>query len=452
MPRHSVHTARTARAEHATRAGHAGLPGAAGPLEGAGPPEDAGQTARPYPPPRESATEVPSAYARLRAEEPVCPVTLPSGDTGHLVSRYDDVRAVLADPRCSRAATVRPEAPKLTAVPFDAGGLFTMDPPEHTRLRALVARAFTPRRVAAMRPGIARLAGELADATRAAGAPADLNETFVFPFPVAVICELLGVPYSDRERFRTWSDAVVSLTAHSPEQMRQHKGALLAYLQELVAEKRRRPGDDLLSALVLVRDERGALSERELLTMAMTLLIAGHETTVGVLGASVLTLLRRPERMGLVPGTEAGLAALTEELLRVNPIGDGGPLRVTTAPVEVAGTVLPANSAVIAAVCSANRDATRFPEPDRFDPGRYGTCGSGSGGAAPDRPGPAPHLAFGHGPHFCLGAPLARAELQVALRTLAERFPALRLAVPAEEITMRPGLLVNRLTSLPVTW
>ncbi|WP_327391968.1 cytochrome P450 [Streptomyces sp. NBC_01186] len=405
---------------------------------------------RRYPPPRETATEVPRAYARLRAESPVCPVTLPSGDTGHLVSRYEDVRAVLADPRCSRAATVLPEAPKLTAVPFDAGGLFTMDPPEHTRLRALVSRAFTPRRVAGMRPGLAELAGELADAMEAAGAPADLNETFAFPFPVAVICELLGIPYADRERFRTWSDAVLSLTAHTPEQMRQHKGALLAYLQDLVTEKRREPGEDLLSALVVVRDDLGGLSEHELLTMAMTLLIAGHETTAGVLGASVFTLLRHPERMGLVPGTDAGLAALTEELLRVNPIGDGGPLRVTTAPLDVAGTTLPANSAVVASICSANRDGDRFPEPDRFDPERFG----------PERSGPADaeetasvsHLAFGYGPHYCLGAPLARAELQIALRTLATRFPTLRLAIPAEEITMHTGLLVNRLTSLPVTW
>jgi nocardicin N-oxygenase len=382
-------------------------------------------------------------YGQLRAEEPVCPVTLPSGDSGHLVSRYDDVRAVLADPRCSRAATVLPEAPKLTAVPFDAGGLFTMDPPEHTRLRAMVSRAFTPRRVAGMRPRIAELAGELADAMEAAGTPAELNESFAFPFPVAVICELLGIPYADRERFRTWSDAILSLTAHTPEQMRQHKGALLAYLQDLVTEKRREPGDDLLSALVVVRDDQGGggLSEHELLTMAMTLLIAGHETTVGLLGTSVFTLLRHPGRMALVPEGEDELAALAEELLRVNPIGDGGPLRVTTAPLEVAGTTLSANSAVIASICSANRDAARFPEPDRFDPTRFAATAA-----------PTPHLAFGHGPHYCLGAPLARAELQIALRTLATRFPALRLAAPVEEITMHSGLLVNRLTSLPVTW
>ncbi|MEW2220384.1 cytochrome P450 [Streptomyces sp. NPDC006990] len=399
---------------------------------------------RPYPPPRRSATEVPEDYALLRAEEPVAAVTLPSGDPGHLVSRYDDVRALLADPRCSRAATVAPEAPKLTAVPFDAGGLFTMDPPEHTRLRGLVARAFTPRRVERMRPRLEELAGELADAMAAGngagGGPADLNAAFALPFPMAVICELLGVPFADRERFRTWSDAVLSLTAHPPEEMLRHKQALLAYLADLVADKRRAPGTDLLSALVGVRDEEGRPDERELLVLAMTLLVAGHETTAGVLGTSVLTLLRQPERLGLVPDGEEARAALVEELLRLNPVGDGGPLRVTTEPVEVAGRVLPPNSAVIASVCSANRDGSRYTDPDRFDPDRT------------QDPAQPPHLAFGHGPHYCLGAPLARAELAVALRVLAGRFPALRLAVPVEAVTMHRGLLVNRLTELPVRW
>lgn len=401
--------------------------------------------ARTYPPPRRSATDVPEEYRTLRAEDPVAHVTMPSGDPAFLVSRHEDVRTVLADPRCSRAATVLPGSPKLTAVPFDAGGLFTMDPPDHTRLRALVSKAFTVRRVESMLPRVGELADELADAMEESGrTDADLNEAFAFPFPVAVICELLGVPYADRERFRAWSDAILSLTAHSPEDMLRQKGALIAYLQELVAEKRRAPGEDLLSALVLVRDEAGGLSEHELITMAMTLLVAGHETTVGVLGTSVFTLLRHRGGMSLVPdggrGGDSGdaeLAALVEELLRVNPIGDGGPLRVTTADMEVAGTTVPAGSAVIGSICSANRDESRFPDADRFDPAR---------------PAPSPHLAFGHGPHYCLGAPLARAELRVALRTLARRFPTLRLAVPAEEIRMHGGLLVNRLTSLPVTW
>ncbi|MCX4820521.1 cytochrome P450 [Streptomyces sp. NBC_01142] len=391
---------------------------------------------RSYPPPRRSATELPEDYARLRSEAPVTEVVMPSGDGAYLFSRYDDVRTVLADARCSRAATVLPESPKLTAVPFDAGGLFTMDPPGHTRLRSLVSSAFTARRVELLRPRIQELADTLLEDMAQGGGPVDFNDAFAFPYPVAVICELLGVPFADREMFREWSDAVLSLTAHTPEQMLERKLALVGHLQQLVAEKRKQPGDDLLSALVRVRDEEGPLTEHELITMAMTLLIAGHETTVGVLGTSVFTLLRHNGGMGLVPDEPEQLAAAVEELLRINPIGDGGPLRVTTAGIEVAGTAVPAGSAVIGAICSANRDESRFPDPDRFEPGRRG----------------APHLAFGHGPHYCLGAPLARAELQIALSALARRFPSLRLAVPVEEVRMRTGLLVNRLESLPVNW
>lgn len=391
---------------------------------------------RSYPPPRRSATGIPEEYARLRSDAPAADVVMPSGDGAYLFSRYDDVRTVLSDARFSRAATVLPEAPKLTAVPFDAGGLFTMDPPEHTRLRSLVSSAFTARRVDLLRPRIEELAVGLLEVMAERGGPVDFNEAFAFPFPVAVICELLGVPFEDRELFRGWSDAILSLTAHSPEQMTERKLALVSYLQQLVEDKRRRPGDDLLSALVLVRDEDGPLTEHELITMAMTLLVAGHETTVGVLGASVFTLLRHDGGLALVPGPPEELGTLVEELLRINPIGDGGPLRVTTAEVEVAGRVVPAGSAVIGAICSANRDESRFPDADRFDPERRA----------------APHLAFGHGPHYCLGAPLARAELRIALSALARRFPDLRLTVPVGDIRMHTGLLVNRLASLPVDW
>ncbi|MEV6398573.1 cytochrome P450 [Streptomyces sp. NPDC051907] len=391
---------------------------------------------RSYPPPRRSATDLPQEYARLRGQCPAAEVVMPSGDGAYLFTRYDDVRTVLSDARCSRAATVLPKSPKLTKAPFDAGGLFTMDPPEHTRLRSLVSGAFTPRRTELLRPRIQELADGLLDAMAERGGPVDFNDAFAFPYPVAVICELLGVPFADRERFREWSDAILSLTAHTPQQMLEHKLALVGYLQQLVAEKRKEPGEDLLSALVEVRDEEGPLTEHELITMAMTLLIAGHETTVGVLGTSVFTLLRHDGGMGLVPDAPEDLAVLVEELLRINPIGDGGPLRVTTAEIEVAGATVPAGSAVIGAICSANRDERRFPDADRFDPARRG----------------APHLAFGHGPHYCLGAPLARAELQIALASLARRFPALRLAVPVAEVRMHTGLLVNRLESLPVTW
>lgn len=386
-----------------------------------------------YPPHRPSAVEVPPVYGELRAECPVAHVALPSGDKGFLVSRYEDVRTVLGDPRFSRAATVHPDAPKLTAVPFEAGGLFTMDPPEHTRLRALAAAEFTPRRVRELRPRIQDLTNQLLDAMEP---PADLNAALAFPLPTAVICELLGVPFEDREQFRIWSDAILSLTSHTPEQMQGYRLALAGYLSELAAAKRANPSDDLLSGLVQVHDEDGGLSAQELITLAMTLLVAGHETTAGLIGTSVFTLLRQPGGLSSLPLQGPGLESAVEELLRLNPIGDGGPLRVTLEDVEIAGTVIPRNSAVIGSICSADRDERHFPEPDEY---------------RPDRRGPA-HLAFGHGPHYCLGASLARAELQIALSTLAGRFPALRLAVPVEEVEMHSGLLVNRLKALPVTW
>lgn len=386
-----------------------------------------------YPPHRPSAVEVPPVYGELRAECPVAHVALPSGDKGFLVSRYEDVRTVLGDPRFSRAATVHPDAPKLTAVPFEAGGLFTMDPPEHTRLRALTAAEFTPRRVRELRPRIQDLTNQLLDAMEP---PADLNAALAFPLPTAVICELLGVPFEDREQFRIWSDAILSLTSHTPEQMQGYRLALAGYLSELAAAKRANPSDDLLSGLVQVHDEDGGLSAQELITLAMTLLVAGHETTAGLIGTSVFTLLRQPGGLSSLPLQGPGLESAVEELLRLNPIGDGGPLRVTLEDVEIAGTVIPRNSAVIGSICSADRDERHFPEPDEY---------------RPDRRGPA-HLAFGHGPHYCLGASLARAELQIALSTLAGRFPALRLAVPVEEVEMHSGLLVNRLKALPVTW
>ncbi len=380
-----------------------------------------------YPPARANATEVPAAYRDLRGSCPVAPVRFPSGDHGYLVSRYEDVRRILGDPDFSRAATVLPEAPKLTRLPFDPGGLFTLDGPEHTRLRALVAREFTPRRTVALQPLLTAAADRLVDGLVATGPKADLIGHYAFPLPAFVICELLGVPFADRDTFQAWSDQVLSLTAPSPEA----RAALLAYLGGLVAEKRRSPGEDLLSALAL-----GGLDERELLTMAVTLLLAGHETTAGVIGTSVLTLLLRPEGLAAVPDEGEALDALVEELLRYNPVGDGGPLRVTLRDVEIAGTPVPRNSAVIASICSADRDESVFPDPDLFDPSRTGR----------------PHLAFGQGPHYCLGASLARAELRTAISVLARRVPGLRLAVPVEELRMHSGLLVNRLVELPVTW
>ncbi|WP_326700504.1 cytochrome P450 [Streptomyces sp. NBC_01754] len=401
-------------------------------------PQSASSTMK-YPFARPSAVEIPRVYEELRGGCPVARVQLPSGDEGYVVSRYDDVRTVLSDGRFSRKATTEPGAPQLTSTPPLAGGLFTMDPPEHTRLRKLVSREFTARRVQNLRPRIQELTDGLLDSMEKLTGPVDLNTELAFPLPVMVICELLGVPFEDRDRFRGWSDAFVSLTSHTPEETAMQRKSMIEYLAALVRRKREEPTDDLMSALITAHDEEGRLSEHELITMSITLLVAGHETTVSMIGTCVLTLLRHPEHLAALRADPSMIEHAVEELMRVNPIGDGGPLRVTLEDVELADTVIPKGSAVLAAVCSANQDPTRFPE--------------GSAAAFdPARPSANQHVAFGHGPHFCLGAALARAELQIVIGTLIRRFPELRLAADVEDMRMTTGMMVHGLTRLPVTW
>ncbi|MFV2117026.1 cytochrome P450 [Streptomyces sp. Act-28] len=381
-------------------------------------------------------TRLPSIYDQLRASEPVSVVQLPSGDTGYLVSRYDDARFVLSDPRFSRAATIAPGSPRLTPVDFPAGSLFTLDPPDHTRLRKLVAGAFTERRVQSLVPRIQHITDGLLDAFDQSDGEVELNQALAFPLPVMVICELLGVPHEERERFRVWSDAVVSLTAHTVDHVVASQRQMAAYLAGLIERKRIEGGDDLLSALITAHDEQGSLSGQELTVMAMTLLVAGHETTVSMIGTSVLTLLRHPETVDRLLTDEGYVTPLVEELLRLNPIGDGGPLRITLEDVEVAGVAIPRGSAVMAAIGSANLDSSRFDQPEELKADREVN----------------PHLAFGYGVHRCVGAAVARTELRIAIRSLFRRFPTLRLARPIDELRMKPGLLVNSLQSLPVAW
>lgn len=391
-----------------------------------------------YPFHRPSAVRVPPVYEELRAQCPVAKVRLPSGDEGFVVSRYEDARTVLSDLRFSRAATVAEDAPKLTVTAPMPSSLFTLDPPDHTRLRKAVSREFTPRRVQNLRPRIQELTDELLDAMEKEGGPVDLNAAFAFPLPVMVICELLGVPFEDRDKFRSWSDAFVSLTSHTADEMMAQRMEMFQYLGGLVKRKREEPTDDLLSALINQEGD-GALSETEVIIMGITLLVAGHETTVSMIGAFVLTLLRHPQHMEALRENPDMIENMIEELLRINPIGDGGPLRVTLEDVEIAGTKIPKNSAVLAAVSSGNRDATKFTDgdPDEFDPAR---------------PSASQHLAFGHGAHFCLGAALARVELQIAILSLVNRFPNLRLADDVDNLRMTTGMMVHALERLPVTW
>ena len=392
-------------------------------------------TLRKFPFARTSVVGVPSEYRNLRSEEPVAEVVVPTGATGYLVTRYEDVRFVLSDSRFSRAQTIAPKAPRLTAMDFPAGSLFTMDPPDHTRLRKLVSDQFTPRRIQTLIPHIQEITDNLLDVMARSEQPADVNRYLSHPLPVTVICELLGVPPAGRERFRSWADASVSLTRDPATAMTEQQ-KMVMYLSTLIAQKRTEGGDDLLTGLVNAHDEKGQLSGTELVVMAMSLLVAGFETTVSVFGTGVLTILRHPEQVQLLLENPSHVEPLIEEILRINPIGDGGPVRIALEDMEISGVMVPKGSLVIASVSSANFDDEQFENAEMFNTDR-----------ADGR-----HLAFGHGVHFCIGATLARVELRIGLLSLFRKFPTLRLATSVENLKMTGGGLFHRLERLPVAW
>jgi cytochrome P450 len=381
--------------------------------------------------------EVDPTFVELRSDEPVSRVRLPYGGDGWLVTRYDDVKTVFGDQRFSRAAVVGKDVPRSMPVIQQGGSILTMDPPEHGRLRRLVAKGFTARRTEQLRARAQEIVDGLLDDVEKQGPPADLVEALAMPLPITVICELLGVPYADRGDFREWSDAALALTAFTPEEIVAANDKLRAYMAGLVEERRRTPTDDLLGTLVTARDEDDRLTEEELVVFGVTLLVAGHETTANQIGNFAYTLLTHPERLAELRSSPDLLPAAIEELLRVTPLGGtiGFP-RITTEEVELSGVRIPPGEAVFAAAFAANRDPSVFERPDEIDFHREVN----------------PHVAFGHGVHHCVGAPLARMELQVAIGSLLRRFPALDLAVPVEKVVFKKGRLVRGLAALPVTW
>ncbi|WP_019930333.1 cytochrome P450 [Nocardia sp. BMG111209] len=382
--------------------------------------------------------EIHPLFATLRREEPVSRIRLPYGGDGWLVTRYADVRQVLADPRFSRAATVgRDDIPRATPEPARADALLSMDPPHHTRLRKLVSKAFTARRVAELRPRAQQIVDGLLDTVERTGSPADLVRGLALPLPVTVICEMLGVPPAEHHRFRDFSDTVMATTAYSLEQIRAARAALEDYLSELVARRRATPTDDLYGALVAARDNDDRLSEAELVNLGVTILIAGHETTANQIANFTYVLLSDPDRWELLLRRPDLVPAAVEELLRYVQLGSGAAFaRVATEDVELGGVTVRAGESVFASIQSANRDEDVFGGSERLDLTRETSV----------------HMAFGHGAHHCLGAQLARVELQVALSSLLRRFPALHLAVPADEVPWKTGLLVRGPRELPVGW
>ncbi|MDF3293364.1 cytochrome P450 [Streptomyces silvisoli] len=391
-----------------------------------------------YPFPDGHRLEVPTEFAELRAKCPVQRVALPYGGEGWLVTRQAEVRTVLGDPRFSRAATVQADVPRTKEWLNPGGDILSLDPPEHSRLRRLVSGAFSRRNVELWRPRIEDLVGELVADMRAAGPPVDLVAAFSMPLPVTVICEMLGVPAADRHLFERFSELLFSGTGVAAEEVQQAAVSLMAYLTEHVARHRAEPQDDLLSQLIAARDEdEGRLTEEELVSLGVTILAAGHETTANAIANFVYTLLTEGLWSGLVERPER-LDTAVEELLRHVPLGGSESLpRIATEDVELAGTTVCEGEAVFPAMVSANFDDAVFTDPQLLDLDRNHN----------------PHLAFGYGPHFCLGAQLARTEIRIALGTLLREFPELRLAVPQPEVVWRAETaLIRGPRHLPVAW
>ncbi|WP_026425600.1 cytochrome P450 [Actinokineospora inagensis] len=376
-------------------------------------------------------------FETLRTDQPLIRVRLPYGEPAWVASRYEDIKVVLGDPRFSRAAGQDRDEPRMRPHPSPPGSILGLDPPDHTRLRRLVMKAFTVRRVEQLRPRAQDIANGLVDAMIEHGRPVDLVDEFALPLPVTVICELLGVPYEDRVDFRVWSDAFLATTKYTPDQARVYIDRLTDYMAGLIAQRRQHPTDDLIGALVIARDEEDRLSEEELVSLSMGLLVAGHETTASQIPNFVYTLLTHPDQLDRVRADLSLVPRAVEELMRYVPLGIGGGIaRYALEDVQLGGVLVKAGEPVLPALASANRDASIFPNPERLDVDRAG----------------APHVGFGHGPHHCLGAPLARMELQVALDTLFRRLPGLRFAGTEDGIEWKSGLSTRGPAHMPITW
>lgn len=376
-------------------------------------------------------------YARMRVESPVFPISVPFIGRGWVVTRYEDVVTVAKDDRFSRdiLPLVR-WLPGFVRVPLTRQ-MLSQDPPDHTRLRKLVSRAFTPRRIEQLRDRIQVVCDELLDAAPRAGS-FDLVRDYAVPLPFTVIGELLGIPKQDRQRFHRLAQGFLPVSVASgildiPMAL-PYAWLITRYFRRLFAERRARPGDDLLSALVQAEEAGDRLDEDELLGIAILLLVAGYETTAHLIGSAALALLQHPDQRARFV-SEPGLTdSAIEELLRYTSPAEMTTPRLAREDVTLASVTIPRGEWVIAVLGSANRDESVFRDPETLDLARD----------------PNPHVAFGQGRHFCLGASLARMEAQVALTTLLARFPGLRLTQPAESLHWRKLLPLRGLTELPV--
>jgi cytochrome P450 len=378
-------------------------------------------------------------YDGLQVKGPPRPARLADRHPVWVVTRYRDARTVLSHPGVRRDARQAAElyARKTGERRPVIGGALTAhmlnaDPPDHTRLRSLVGKAFTSRRVERLRPYIERRTAELLDGM-AAKATADLMADFSVPLTIGVICELLGFPEAERDHVRlSWERQAELLSPEAAEKLAHEQAD---HLRELLAAKRVDPADDVLSGLVQAADEEGGLDQTELAGMAHLLLMSGFETTMNLIGNAMVTLLTRPEQLALLRGNPELLPAALEELVRHDSPVQASMLRFTVTPVELAEVTIPAGEYVLVSNLAANHDPARFDDPDRLDFTRK-TDG---------------HLGYGHGVHYCVGAPLARLEGRIAIGALIERFPGLALAVPPGELTWLPITFLRALISVPVS-
>ncbi|MFD8546335.1 cytochrome P450 [Streptomyces sp. NPDC059649] len=368
--------------------------------------------------------------------EEIARIATPTGSEVWLVRGYSLGRSVLTDPRFSRAAALRPQAPKLNDAQPAADSMMSMDGSRHARLRRLVSGAFSTGRMARMSDFVAQVTDRHLDTVADLGPGTDLIGHLARPLPLFVLCSMLGIPEEDTPLFRGWVEVLFDIDASSPREKARRRIELIEYMTDLMDRKRRAPGEDLLSDLIAVHD-RGELSTNELLTLGLTLLMAGYETTTGQIGLATLSLLTdrgvyeelvaHPDRVGKA----------VEELIRLNPVTPLTFLRVATEPVPLGEVTVQAGEGVVVALMFGNRDAEVFAKPESMD------FVSGRG---------TPHLTFGHGVHRCLGAPLARLQVRIVLEHLLRRFPTLRLAEVEEPVVWKDGLGIRGLSRLQVSW
>ncbi|PRA07907.1 MULTISPECIES: cytochrome P450 [unclassified Paenibacillus] len=370
-------------------------------------------------------------YEKLRKDEPVFRVMFPQGEFGWMITRYEDAVQILKDPRFSKDMVRRYGADNQSI--FSNNMLFS-DPPDHKRLRGLVQKAFTPKLIANMRSHIQHIADDLLDNLPSQD-KMNLIDDFAFPLPIIVISEILGVPAQDRDQFRIWSNTVIDAsTAESAELFEQHSKEFTDYLTAWFAKVRQDPGTDLISQLVIAEESGQQLTEQELLGVVSLLIIAGHETTVNLIGNGILALLEHPEQRELLIKQPELIHNAIEEMLRYN-----GPVEFSTSrwaleDIEFRGQHIAQGELVIVALDSANRDEQQFKDADIFDITREKSS----------------HLAFGKGIHLCLGAPLARLEGEIAVSTLLNRFPNIQLQADVNELEWRPGMIVRGVKEIPV--